>query len=439
MRVPAMFRISLLAMTSTLALAGAASASPAVAQAPAAKAATASTSASTPESTPESTPASSPAPTAKASATPASATPASTPAKADRATAAVDAAVAEVMREYGIAGMAIGVSRDGEQRFFNYGDASRAPRRAVSSDTLFELGSISKTFTVTLAAYAQATGRLSLTDSPAKWVPELQGSEFARLTLVHLATHTAGGFPLQVPDAVQSMAQLMDYLKAWTPRYAPGTRRTYANPSIGMLGVVAARALGQPYVAAMEQQLFPMLGLRDTYLEVPPRKMPDYAQGYDKQDAPVRVNPGVLADEAYGVKSSARDMLRFVEINLGTAPVDATLQRAIAETHTGYYQLGAMTQDLIWEQYRYPVSVDDLVHGNSAQVAFETLPVKALQPPLAPQQAVWINKTGATNGFGAYVAFVPSRKLGIVILANRNYPNEARVRLALRVLKALAP
>lgn len=377
-------------------------------------------------------------PAAEASAAKASAT-APAPAKADRATAAVDAAVADVMRQYGIAGMAIGVSRDGEQRFFNYGDASRQPRRAVSSDTLFELGSISKTFTVTLAAYAQATGRLSLTDSPAKWVPELQGSEFAKLTLVNLATHTAGGFPLQVPDAVRTMAQLMDYLKAWTPQYAPGTRRTYANPSIGMLGVVAARALGQPYVAAMEQELFPKLGLRDTWLEVPPRRMDDYAQGYDKQDAPVRVNPGVLADEAYGVKSSARDMLRFVEINLGTAPVDATLRRAIADTHTGYYQLGAMTQDLIWEQYRYPVSVDDLVHGNSAQVAFETLPVQALQPPLAPQQAVWVNKTGATNGFGAYVAFVPSRKLGIVILANRNYPNEARVRLALRVLKALAP
>nr|WP_232625640.1 class C beta-lactamase [Achromobacter deleyi] len=388
---------------------------------------------------PAATPAASPAAGAQAPAARSSTAPAAAPAKADRATAAVDAAVADVMRQYGIAGMAIGVSRDGEQRFFNYGDASRAPRRAVSSDTLFELGSISKTFTVTLAAYAQATGRLSLADSPAKWVPELQGSEFAKLTLVNLATHTAGGFPLQVPDAVQTMAQLMDYLKAWTPQYAPGTRRTYANPGIGMLGVVAARALGEPYVVAMEQRLLPKLGLRDTYLEVPPRKMPDYAQGYDKQDAPVRVNPGVLADEAYGVKSSARDMLRFVEINLGTAPVDATLQRAIAETHTGYYQLGAITQDLIWEQYRYPVSVDDLVHGNSAKVSFETLPVQALQPPLAPQQAVWINKTGATNGFGAYVAFVPSRKLGIVILANRNYPNEARVRLALRLLKALAP
>lgn len=355
------------------------------------------------------------------------------------ADAAVNAAVAEVMRQYDIPGMAIAVTRRGEQRFFNFGDASRQPRQPVSSDTLFELGSISKTFTVTLAGYAQATGKLSLTDSPAKYVSELQGSAFAKTTLINLATHTAGGFPLQVPDAVQDTAQLMAYLKAWTPQYAPGTHRTYANPSIGMLGVVAARSLGQPYVAAMQQGLFPKLGLRSTYVQVPPAKMPDYAWGYNKQNAPVRVTPGVLADEAYGVKSNARDMIRFVEVNLGTAPADADIQRAIAATHTGYYQLGAMTQDLIWEQYRYPVAVDDLVLGNSAKVAFETLPVKALQPPLAPQDAVWINKTGATNGFGAYVAFVPSRQLGIVILANRNYPNEARVRLALRVLQAVAP
>ncbi|WP_445656954.1 class C beta-lactamase [Achromobacter sp. NCFB-sbj8-Ac1-l] len=359
------------------------------------------------------------------------------PAAPTAAAPVIDAAVLEVMRQYDIPGMAIAVTRNGQQRFFNYGDASRAPRKPVSPDTLFELGSISKTFTVTLAGYAEASGKLSLGDSPARYVPELQGTDFAKTTLINLATHTAGGFPLQVPDAVQDMAQLMAYLKAWTPQYAPGTHRTYANPSIGMLGVVAARSLGQPYVAALEQGLFPKLGLRSTYVNVPPEKMPDYAWGYDKQNAAVRVNPGVLADEAYGVKSTARDMIRFVEVNLGVAPADAAIQRAIAATHTGYYQLGAMTQDLIWEQYRYPVSVDDLVAGNSAKVAFETLPVQAVQPPSAPQEAVWINKTGATNGFGAYVAFVPSRKLGIVILANRNYPNEACVRLALSVLEKI--
>lgn len=406
MRAPAMFRISLLSTTLALALAGTASASPAVAQAPAAKAATASASAST-------------------------------PAKADRATAAVDAAVAEVMRQYGIDGMAIGVSHNGEQRFFNYGDASRQPRRAVSSDTLFELGSISKTFTVTLAAYAQATGRLSLADSPAKWVPELQGSEFAKLTLVNLATHTAGGFPLQVPDAVQNTAQLMDYLKAWIPRYAPGTKRTYANPSIGMLGVVAAKSLNQPFKAAMERDLFPKLGLTSTYIDVPAARMADYAQGYNKQNAPVRVNPGVLADEAYGVKTSARDLIRFVDANMGLNVTNAELRDAIGQTHVGYYQLGDMVQDLAWEQLRYPATLDALLTANAGNYNSQSQPVAALNPPLPPQQAVWINKTGSTNGFGGYVAFVPSKRLGIVILANRNYPNEARVRLAYRILGEL--
>ncbi|WP_447922774.1 class C beta-lactamase [Achromobacter aegrifaciens] len=350
---------------------------------------------------------------------------------------AIDEAAQAVMREHGIAGLSIAVTRNGTQRFYNYGVASRETGKPADSDTLYEVGSISKTYTATLAGYAQARGRLAFGDSPAKYLPELAGSDFAKLTLINLGTHTTGGFPLQVPGTVRDPAQLMAYLKAWKPEHAAGTYRSYANPSIGMLGVVAAKSLNRPFRQAMEQDLFPKLGLTSTYLDVPAARMANYAQGYNKQDAPVRVNPGLLADEAYGVKTSARDLIRFVDANMGLNVADAELRDAIARTHVGYYQLGDMTQDMAWEQLRYPATLDALLTANAGTYNSQSHAVVALNPPLAPQDAVWINKTGSTNGFGGYVAFVPAKKLGIAILANRNYPNEARVRLAYRILGEL--
>ncbi|HLD65201.1 MAG TPA: class C beta-lactamase [Pseudomonas sp.] len=351
--------------------------------------------------------------------------------------ARVQSAAEEVMDQYGIPGLAIALTDNGKQRFYSYGVASRETRQPVSRDTLFEIGSISKTFTVTLATQAQAEGRLSLGDSPGSYLPPLRGSALDRVTLINLGTHTAGGFPLQVPEAIGNTEQLLDYFKAWQPTYAPGSHRTYANPSIGLLGMIAAKALNMPFDAALEQRLFPELGMTDSHLQVPASKLPRYAQGYNKEDAPVRLNPGVLAAEAYGVKSSAKDLIHFVEAHLGRTETGPSLARALADTRRGYFQLGAMTQDLIWEQYRYPVALETLLQGNANTLAYESHAVTALNPPLPPQDAVWINKTGSTNGFAAYVAFVPAKQLGIVLLTNKNHPNEARVRLAHRILSEL--
>jgi beta-lactamase class C len=349
----------------------------------------------------------------------------------------VDAAIQPVMMAHDVPGMAVAVTAGGKQYYFHYGVAAKASGRKVNADTLFEIGSISKTFTATLAAYAQARGNLSLTDSAAKYLPQLAGSTIGATSLLDLGTYAAGGLPLQFPDAVTDTDQMIDYFKNWRPRYAPGTHRQYSNPSIGLFGTLAARSMGQPFDVLMEKTLFPALGLRSTYITVPKARMGDYAYGYAKDGRPVRVAPGVLDAEAYGVKTTSADMMRFVNANMDSAGLDDNLRRAIATTHTGYFKLGDMVQGLAWEMYAWPATPDSVLAGSSPKVVFEANPVTRLEPPLPARAAMLVNKTGSTNGFGAYVAYVPARRIGIVMLANRNFPVAERVKAAFQVLKFL--
>ena len=353
-----------------------------------------------------------------------------------RLKAITDAAIKPVMEKNGIPGLAVGISVDGENHVFTYGVMSKTTGQPVTPQTLFELGSISKTFTVTLSNYAETQGKLSLAGKVEDYLPSMKGKPFGDVTLMHLGTHTAGGFPLQVPDNVKTEPQLLAYLKAWKPAYKAGTHRTYANPSIGMLGYVTAKAMGQSYDSAMQDVLFPALGLKSTFTVVPKAKMADYAQGYKRTGEPARMTPAILSSEAYGVRSTATDMIRFVNANMGLEKLDGKLQQAIANTHTGYFSVGAMTQDMIWEQYAHPVALKTLIETNSGAL-LKTVPVSEISPPMKPRGDVFINKTGSTNGFGAYVAFIPEQKLGIVILANKNYPNEDRVAVAYEILNGL--
>lgn len=351
--------------------------------------------------------------------------------------ATVDATIRPLMQQQGIPGMAVAVIANGKRHYFNYGVASKDNQRPVDHDTLFEVGSVSKTFTATLAAYAEASGKLALKDKASQYLPALRGSAFDGISLLQLGTYTAGGLPLQFPDDVQGEDKTLDYYNTWKPTFSPGIQRQYSNPSLGLFGYLAARSLGQPFDQLMEQMLFPKLGLKHSYVRVPQAQQAQYAQGYDKQDKPTRVGPGPMDSEAYGVKTSAADLLQFIADNLQPQPLDDTLQKAIASTQSGYYRVGDMTQGLGWERYAYPVPLARLMAGNSPAMALEPHPVQWLTPADAPKADALYNKTGSTSGFGAYVVFVPSKQIGIVLLANKNYPNEERVKAAHALLSAL--
>lgn len=354
-----------------------------------------------------------------------------------RVARAVDRAVEPIMRRHDVPGMAVGVTVGGRRYLRTYGVASKAGGRRVSGRTIFEIGSLSKTFTATLGSWARERGALSLSDGASRHWPALAGTRFDQISLLDLATYTAGGLPLQFPDEVTDERRMLRYFRYWLPDHAPGARRLYSNPSIGLFGRLAARSLGRPFDELMERRLFPRLGLRSTFIDVPRHRMRDYAFGYSKDGEPIRVSPGVLDSEAYGVKSTAPDMIRFIEQNMGAGTGDADLRRAILATHTGYQRVRGMTQGLGWEIYGDPADLDALLEGNSPEVALEPNPVEALRPPQSPRRAGLVNKTGSTNGFGAYAAFVPSRRTGVVILANRNYPIPERVRAGHAILGAV--
>lgn len=344
-----------------------------------------------------------------------------------------------LQKQYGIPGVAVAITVDGRHAVFNYGIASKAGDRPVTDATLFEIGSISKTFTATLASLAQVRKRLNFSDKVGDHLAALKGSAFGATPVLALATHTTGGLPLQVPAEIVTDEQLGAYLGAWRPAHPPGTDRSYSNLSAGMLGRVAAHSLQGEFVPLMQRQLFAALSMNSTYYAVPASRMGDYAQGYTVSDSPIRVAQGVLGAESYGIKSTAADLIRFVDANLETGPQDSELGQAILQTHIGYFKVGAMTQGLIWEQYADTVDLNTVLEGSSRQMVYTAMPVTMIVPPMPPQSHALIHKTGATNGFAAYIAFVPYKKIGIVILANKSYPNEARIRAARQIMAQLAP
>ncbi len=352
----------------------------------------------------------------------------------ERLERAVNETIRPLMKENDVPGLAVAITVKGKRYIFNYGVASKDSGRKVTNDTIFELGSISKTFTAALGSYAQISGKLSFSDKAAKHMPELSGSSFDKISLLDLGTYTAGGLPLQFPDGVTDQDKMVAYYRNWHPSFAPGTYRQYSNPSIGLFGYLAAQAIGEPFDRLMQEKIIAALGLRHTYVRVPPSEMDNYAYGYSKRSKPTRVDPGVLDAQAYGIKTTASDMLAFLEANMGGAKLDDPLQRAIDATHAGYYRIDNMTQALGWEIYAYPTTLARLLAGNSSDMARVPHKVVRLDPPQPPRKDVLLNKTGSTNGFGAYAAFIPARQIGIVLLANRNFPIPARVSAAYRIL-----
>ncbi|AZP28662.1 MULTISPECIES: extended-spectrum class C beta-lactamase ADC-43 [Acinetobacter] len=346
----------------------------------------------------------------------------------------VDQNFKPLLDKYDVPGMAVGVIQNNKKYEMYYGLQSVQDKKAVNSSTIFELGSVSKLFTATAGGYAKNKGKISFDDTPGKYWKELKNTPIDQVNLLQLATYTSGNLALQFPDEVQTDQQVLTFFKDWKPKNPIGEYRQYSNPSIGLFGKVVALSMNKPFDQVLEKTIFPGLGLKHSYVNVPKTQMQNYAFGYNQENQPIRVNPGPLDAPAYGVKSTLPDMLSFINANLNPLKYPKDIQRAINETHKGFYQVGTMYQALGWEEFSYPAPLQTLLDSNSEQIVMKPNKVTAISKEPSVKM---FHKTGSTNGFGTYVVFIPKENIGLVMLTNKRIPNEERIKAAYAVLNAI--
>ncbi|HHM2323856.1 TPA: ADC family extended-spectrum class C beta-lactamase [Acinetobacter baumannii] len=346
----------------------------------------------------------------------------------------VDQNFKPLLEKYNVPGMAVGIIQNNKKYETYYGLQSVQDKKAVNSNTIFELGSVSKLFTATAGAYAKNTGKISFDDTPGKYWKELKNTPIDQVNLLQLATYTSGNLALQFPDEVQTDQQVLTFFKDWKPKNPIGEYRQYSNPSIGLFGEIVGLSMKQPFSQVLEKTIFPDLGLKHSYVNVPKTQMQNYAFGYNQENQPIRVNPGPLDAPAYGVKSTLPDMLSFIHANLNPQKYPANIQRAINETHQGHYQVNTMYQALGWEEFSYPAMLQTLLDSNSEQIVMKPNKVTAISKE--PSVKMY-HKTGSTNGFGTYVVFISKENIGLVMLTNKRIPNEERIKAAYTVLNAI--
>lgn len=341
--------------------------------------------------------------------------------------------ISSFQQEHQIPGLFVGIHHESKSWMWSMGKQGISDPTQVSKNTLFELGSVSKTFTTLALAESIEHGVWNWGTTVTELDSTFQGTPVGQLTLLDLVTHRTGGMPLQVPDEIQNDEDFIRYLRQWKPEL-PGAR-SYANPSIGLAAWLVGRHAGNSYQTWMDTHHFKRWGFPQTYIEVPSNQMQRYATGTGSEGEERRVQKEYLWAEAYGVKSSGQDMMRYVKrlLNPDLVKNQSTFRKALLAQRTTYFKHPLFDQGILWEALPWPLSLD-----RWESTVMNTLDLIPMTEEVNAQTAGRMyQKTGSTGGFSTYVVWIPEASWGMVLLANKYVPNRERVKLAKKLTEVL--
>jgi beta-lactamase class C len=310
-------------------------------------------------------------------------------------------------------GAAVVVRIDGRTLFFNFGTVARG--KLITSDTLFNLASLGKTFDTTLLSMAALKGELSLDDPVTKYITELQsGGDINKIRLDQLVSYTSGFSMPQDrppwPDAHYTLPAFLQYLKTWKlPRnHQQGKDYVYSHAAYMLLHVALERRFGMPYAELLNERLIRPLGLTSTILpshrnsvaQLPPALMQRAVQNHDENGKrvgkPGNVQSFYLWPGTGQMFSSARDMATFLAAQLGEVSEPAGLREGAVLAHK---PIAANPPNFLQAQ------------------AWE----------VRPGALTIVDKNGALDNTSSYIGLAPDRHLGMIIMSNRGDQYVAKV------------
>src|SRR6266542_2290645 len=241
--------------------------------------------------------------------------------------------VAEALDRWPSAGLAAGVVRGGTLEWFlGHGVADAGSNEPVTQDTVFRIGSITKTFTAIAVMQLQEQGLVDL-DAPAsdylhtvRLIPAKAG--FRPATVRHLLTHTAGiGYWRRLPDLLQPgvgsgdragrrpVPPLADYYRqGLLVEVEPGTKWVYSNHGFAVLGQIIEDVTGQPLDRYLRGHIFDPWGMEHTDLIRSGRVRPRLATGYVMRSRGLKpvADREVPTPGGGGMYSTPADLARYV-------------------------------------------------------------------------------------------------------------------------------
>jgi CubicO group peptidase (beta-lactamase class C family) len=279
------------------------------------------------------------------------------------------------------------------------------PRGALTGQTVFEIGSITKAFTGILLADMAARGELRLEEPVAALlpagtrVPEWNGKV---ITLLDLSTQSSGlpRLPTNMPFADPgnpyadySDSLLFAFLADYTLTRDIGARYEYSNLGVGLLGNALARRAGRSYETLLQERILGPLGLTDTRITLSPELRARVAPGHNSEGVPVSMWDLPALAGAGALRSTAEDMLAFLAANINGA--SGTLGQALAMAREPRRPAGSplLNIGLGWH----------ILTRNGLNV-------------------VWHN--GGTGGYRSFAGFDPVRRIGVVVLTNSQSDND---------------